>query len=243
VEVRLGPFLRSAAQALLARQVPRDRTLQATLDGLWGSTLLVCAAVGLVGAALCYQAGWQARRVLGDQGFIGPEYLKLMVVEFGPLMVGTMLAARGGAGLAARLATRKATLQLETLLLVGDDPVRVLALPEVLAAVVTATVLAPLALLAGEAAGVLTMYLAFSVEPATFLAWETLRVADLWFSLTKTALFGLVVSLAACRAGLRATPDAAGVGQAATRGVVDGSLAVLLLDAVLDAAWLAVGLG
>lgn len=215
--------------------------LAAADTALTGSFVLVCAAVGFVGASLCWQAGWQARRVLGDQTFIGPEYLVLIVTEFAPLMVGVMLAARGGAGLAARLATRNATGQVDALVLMGDDPVRVFAAPEILGALCAAVLLAPPALAAGELAGALTMKLAFSVEPVSFVAFDALRTSDLAFSMLKAAVFGLSVTLLGARAGLQATPDAPGVGRAATRGVVDGSLAVLALDAALDALRFATG--
>ncbi|MEW5852320.1 MAG: ABC transporter permease [Myxococcota bacterium] len=234
-------ILVSLVDCLRRRDVPYRRVLQATAETLSGSFMLVCAAVGFVGASLCWQAAWQARRVLGDQSFIGPEYLVIMTNEFAPLMVGTMLAARGGAGLAARLATRKTTYQTDALTLMGDDPVRVFALPEIIASVVTSAVLAPPALLAGEIAGVFTMKMAFQVEPASFVAFDALQAGDLWFSLIKAVVFGLAVSVMGARAGLSARPDASGVGEAAMRGVVDGSVAVLILDAALDGVRFATG--
>ncbi|MBI5495744.1 MAG: ABC transporter permease [Deltaproteobacteria bacterium] len=226
---------RSLLHHLVRRDVPLRRALAAADATFTGSFLLVCAAVGFVGASLCWQAAWQARRVLGDQGFIGPEYLVLMTTEFAPLMVGVMMAARGGAGLAARIATRKATGQLDALALMGEDPLRVLAAPDVLGAFLAAVLLAPPALVVGELAGAVTMKLAFSVEPATFIVLDALRAGDITFALIKAALFGAAVTLLGARAGLRARPDASGVGEAAMRGVVDGSLGVLVLDAVLDA--------
>jgi len=227
---------------LRRRDVPWRRVLEATWGSLSGSFLLVCSAVGFVGASICWQAAWQARRVLGDMSFIGPEFLAIMTKEFAPLMVGTMLAARNGAGLAARLATRKATAQEDSVTLMGDDPLRLFALPEILGALFTAALLAPPALVAAELAGVITMKTSFGVEPQSFLAWDALTHGDLVFCLMKASVFGVAVTFMGARAGLRARPDPAGVGEAATRGVVDGSIAVLLLDAMLDAVRFTTGL-
>lgn len=222
--------------------VPWRRVLEATWASISGSFLLVCCAVGFVGASMCWQAAWQARRVIGDMSFIGPEFLVIMTKEFTPLMVGTMLAARNGAGLAARLATRKATAQEDAVTLMGDDPLRLFALPEILGALFTATLLAPPALVAGEIAGVITMKTSFHVEPQSFIAFDARTHGDLVFSVLKASIFGAAVTIMGARAGLRARPDAAGVGEAATGGVVDGSIAVLLLDAVLDGVRFATGL-
>jgi phospholipid/cholesterol/gamma-HCH transport system permease protein len=227
--------MQAIAWYLLRRDVPVQRVLHAAYQSITGSFILVCAAVGFVGASLCWQGAWQARRVVGDQSFIGPEYLLLIVTEFGPLMTGCMLAARGGAGLAAQLATRKATFQTDALTLLGDDPIRVFVVPHIAAALIASAVLTPPALLAGELAGIITMKTAFQVEPATFVALDGLHAGDLLFSLLKTVVFGVAVTFMGARAGLSAQPHPSGVGQAATRGVVDGSLAVLSLDAVMDA--------
>lgn len=217
------------------RGVPVADVLAAAVASTTGSFVLVCTVVGFVGASMCWQAAWQARRILGDQSFIGPEFLLIMTREFTPLMLGMMLAARGGAGLAAALATRRSTMQADAVLLQGDNPVRLFAWPQVLGAWLAALLLAPPALVAGEFAGVLLMKTAFNVEPASFVATGVLATSDLVFSLLKAAVFGLTVTLLGARAGLRAHPSAWGVGQAATRGVVDGAVGVLVLDAVLDA--------
>ncbi len=237
----LRQLVTGLALHLWKRDVPFRAVLAAADRALMGSLVLVCTAVGFVGASLCWQAGWQARRVLGDQSFIGPEYLVLIVNEFAPLMVGIMFAARGGAGLAARLATRKATGQVDAVVLMGDDPLRLFAAPEILGALLAAVVLAPPALLSGELAGVITMKAAFAVEPRSFVAFDAVRLGDLVFSTLKAASFGLAVTLMGARAGLQARGDPAGVGEAATRGVVDGSVAVLVLDALLDVLRFATG--
>lgn len=233
--------LSAVLRTLPQRNFPWAMALRSTWDNAVGSLVLVCAAVGFVGAAMCWQAAWQARRIMGDQSFIGPEFLVIMTQEFTPLMVGVMLAARSGGGLAASLGTRRFTQQLDALVLMGDDPVRLLVAPHVLGGFLAAAILAAPALVVGELAGALTMYVTYAVEPRTFIAFGALRAGDLVFSLVKSAAFGAAVMLLGARAGLHAQPSAEGVGMAATRGVVEGATAVLILDAVLDAFRFATG--
>jgi len=64
------------------------------------------------------------------------------------------------------------------------------------------------------------------------------QVFDVQFGVVKGASFGLAVTLAACRSGLNARGGAAGVGQAATRAVVEGAVWILVLDAFWAVTWL-----
>jgi phospholipid/cholesterol/gamma-HCH transport system permease protein len=61
---------------------------------------------------------------------------------------------------------------------------------------------------------------------------------DVRYGLVKAASFGAVVSLIGCMNGLRATGGAQGVGQAATRAVVQSAIMILVLDAFWAVVWL-----
>ena len=54
---------------------------------------------------------------------------------------------------------------------------------------------------------------------------------DIWYGLVKAASFGAAVALMGCIKGLSSEGGAAGVGAAATRAVVLGCEAILVLDA------------
>jgi phospholipid/cholesterol/gamma-HCH transport system permease protein len=61
---------------------------------------------------------------------------------------------------------------------------------------------------------------------------------DVRYGLVKAASFGAVVSLIGCMNGLRANGGAQGVGQAATRAVVQSAIVILVLDAFWAVVWL-----
>jgi phospholipid/cholesterol/gamma-HCH transport system permease protein len=54
---------------------------------------------------------------------------------------------------------------------------------------------------------------------------------DLWFGLVKAASFGGAIALTGCLRGMATTGGAAGVGREATRAVVIGCAAIIVLDA------------
>jgi phospholipid/cholesterol/gamma-HCH transport system permease protein len=59
------------------------------------------------------------------------------------------------------------------------------------------------------------------------------RPFDIWYSLIKAEVFGLVVTVIPCYVGITAEQGAEGVGRATTTAVVLSSVMVLLLDTVL----------
>ena len=62
---------------------------------------------------------------------------------------------------------------------------------------------------------------------------DMLRWGDLVGGVTKTAFFGLAISVVSTAAGLRATGGARGVGQAAAASVVTSCAAIFALDFML----------
>jgi phospholipid/cholesterol/gamma-HCH transport system permease protein len=227
----------AAVLALRApHQAPVAETVERLFDVVAGSLLLVLAVVAGVSAAMADQAARQALRLIGDQSFIGPEVIVLGVQEFGPLLVALVLAARVGAGFAAELSTLAVEGTLQADALFGLDPVRRRLLPMAVACVVGCVVLGALAMVVWEMAGMAALWLRFSVNPFTFFHPEAVAPAMLLQHLAKTTLFGLCVWAAAVHAALHA-PTHGDVGRATTAAVVSGTVAVLLVNLIVDVGW------
>lgn len=229
----------NAAAALLVhpRRVPLTAIVARLDDVLTGSLALTIVAVGCVGAAMCDQAAAQALRLLGDQSFIGPEYIVLGFEEFGPLVVAVVLASRVGAGFAAEVATLQSEETLDALALYGEDPgARVLA-PMLYACVIGGAALGLLATVFWEVAGALTMQLRYGINPLSFFRPDAVKLHSLVLCLVKNASFGALVYGAALHAGLAAQGGAEEVGAATTRGVVLGVIGCLAFDLLVNLAW------
>jgi phospholipid/cholesterol/gamma-HCH transport system permease protein len=204
-----------------------------------GSLLVVVVAVAAVGVALGDQAARQAQRLLGDQSFIGPEFIVLGVEEFGPLIVALALAQRVGAGFAAEVATLQSEDTLDALSLYGDDPTRKLLAPMGFALVVGAVCLGLLGFVAWEIAGIATLYARSGTNPFTFFHPEAIKGSGVLLLIMKCATFGALVFLTAVHAGLGARGGAESVGAAATRAVVGGVVACMTASLLFDVAWFA----
>lgn len=220
-------------------RVPWPATVRRLDDVLAGSLPLTAVAVACVGAAMCDQAAAQALRLLGDQSFIGPEYIVLGFEEFGPLVVSVVLASRVGAGFAAEVATLASEETLDAMDLYGEDPAARVLAPMLVACVVGGAALGLLSTIFWEIAGAATMQLRHGVNPFSFFHPEAVKLHSVVLCVVKNGSFGALVYFAALRAGLDAKGGSEEVGAATTRAVVLGVLYCLAMDLFVNVVWYA----
>ena len=144
------------------------------------------------------------------------------------------LAGRSGSAFAAEIGTMKVDEELDALTTFGLPPVRFLVMPRVVAATLAMPVLTIFAELAGLLGGSIVLQL-MRVPPVVYWSHVT-SAASLFmilFGLGKAALFGFLVGLIGCSAGMRTRNTADGVGVAATAAVVGGIVAIAVTDGLL----------
>ncbi len=215
--------------------------LIAQLDAIGVRSVPIVLLTGLfTGMVLALQASVQLAP-FGATLFVGRFVAASMLRELGPVLSGIMVAGRVGAGIAAELGSMKVTEQLDALETLGEEPVRVLALPRVLAAMIFVPILALLADAAGLAGAALvsSVYLGVPLRAFWGAAMDQIALdgfvagvipADLLQGLIKPLIFGLILSVLACHHGLRTEGGTAGVGTATTRAVVSASITILIAD-------------
>ncbi|WP_170446330.1 MlaE family ABC transporter permease [Ruegeria arenilitoris] len=208
---------------------PRELGM-ALLNIGWLSLPVVGLTTIFTGGALALQiyaggARFNAEAVVPQIVAIG------MVRELGPVMVGLMIAARVTSSIAAEIATMKVTEQIDALVTLSTHPMKYLAAPRVLAALITVPVLVAVGDIIGIAGGyaVATQNLGFN--PASYLknTVDFLEPLDILSSLVKGAAFGMIAAIMGCYFGMHSGRGAQGVGRA-TKGSVEAA-AVLILAA------------
>jgi phospholipid/cholesterol/gamma-HCH transport system permease protein len=127
------------------------------------------------------------------------------------------------------------TEQLDALRVMGTDPIAYLVAPRFLACVLLLPILTALACLAGMYAAAFLVVDLWGVDGGAY--WHQTRNFmkgwDTFVGLSKTLVFGGIISLVACRAGLMTSGGATGVGEACTRGVVQGSILSMIANFVM----------
>lgn len=202
---------------------------RASFDGLPIST-----GIGfLLGLILAFQSA-AALKMFGVEVYVSDLLAIGLFRELGPLVTAIILAGRSGSAFAAEIGTMKVDEELDALTTMGLPPVRFLVLPRVVAAVFAMPVLTVFAELAGLVGGAIVLQ-AMNVPPVVF--WRhVVSVSGAFtisFGLAKSALFGALVGLVGCAAGMRTKSTADGVGVAATSAVVGGIVAIAVTDGLL----------
>ena len=172
--------------------------------------------------------------------FVGTSAEKAITMELAPVLTGLALAGRVGANIAAELGTMRVTEQVDALETLAYDPNTYLVVPRVLAGMLTFPIIVGLAMVIGVISSWVASVQLLDIASEDFVKGVRLyfQAFDVEYGVVKGASFGLAVTLAACRSGLNARGGAAGVGQAATRAVVEGAVWILVLDAFWALTWL-----
>ena len=234
---RLGETSRLLAKLIrrlpLAAKNPRLLAQQTWRMGVSSLPLVTVISV-FIGAVTAIQAHYQFRGFIPDT-YLGTAVCKFVIIESGPVLTALVLAGRIGSAIAAEMGTMKEKEELDAMAVLDLDPLRYLALPRLLGALLSFPLLVILAdclaLLGGWAiaAGTLKVTTATYVHGIQFL-FDTY---DLWVGLLKAFCFGGVVALMGFYQGVKAGAGAKGVGQAAMRSVVSSCVWILMLDFVI----------
>ncbi len=163
--------------------------------------------------------------------------------ELGPLIAAIVLSGFAGASIAAELGTMVEGEEIKALKAHALNPIPFLVVPRVLATVIMLTGLAVIADLVGIFGGFLTGVFVLDVDPRVYIDYTqaALKNRDFLTGLVKAAVFGMLISLIACREGLTVSGGAEGVGRATTQTVVKSIVALIGTDCVFTAVFYVFG--
>jgi phospholipid/cholesterol/gamma-HCH transport system permease protein len=200
------------------------------------SLFFVSITMGFIGMILLYQAGLQVKRVVPDFSMLGATFLELLVRDLAASLGALMLTTRVGAGIAAELGSMVVTEQIDALRMSAADPIDFLLVPRFLASLVMTTVLIVWAGAVAFATGAATAYVAFGISLHTFCNLSLIDWGDLSTGLAKCLAYGAAIPIVSGYCGLSTFGGSEGVGWATTRAVVNSSLAIIILNAIISTA-------
>jgi len=218
------------------KMIPRSRALilyQMEHIGVNSLPLVLIIAV-FTGAVAAWQAAYQLSGI-APLSFLGGATSRAIITELGPVLTGIVIAGRVGASIAAELGTMKVTEQIDALETMAISPVRYLAMPRFLGAVLMMPVLVVFAnVIAVFGAYIVSNYF-LGVSFAVFFQSVNRFFAfpDFVGGLIKAVFFGGVTSLLGCHIGFKTEGGAEGVGLSTIRSFVLSAALILILDYVL----------
>lgn len=192
--------------------------------------------MGFIGMILFYQSASQLKRVFPENDQLGATYIELMVRDLGASLGAMMLATRVGAGIAAELGSMVVTEQVDALRMSAADPVDFLVVPRFLASMVMTFMTLVLGTAVAILAGYVTGMVFFEIRADVFFNLALVDWGDVILGCTKALTYGAAIPIVSAHAGFAAHGGSEGVGWATTRAVVNSSLAILTLNALISTA-------
>jgi len=189
----------------------------------------------LLGFIIAFES---ARRLaeFGAQLYVANTIMVVMVRDMGPLMTAILLAGRSGSSFAAEIGTMKVNEELNALKTFGLDSIPFLVVPRILAGVFVTPLLTFYSILMGVIGGVIVMLgLGFTLPLILHQLASSVHLNDLGAGISKSAVFGVIVSAVGCWHGLRTQQGPSAVGLSTTRAVVTSLLLIIVADAFFSA--------
>ncbi len=187
----------------------------------------------LLGVILAFMGAVQLRQ-FGAQIYVADLVALGQTREIAPMMTGIVMAGRTGAAYAAQLGTMQVNEEIDALKTFGFSPMDFLVLPRMLAL----AIMFPLLVLYADALGIFGGYLVgvSVLELSTTEYIEQTRNAidfgDIALGLVKGSIFGVLVAATGCMHGMQSGRSASAVGDATTRAVVSGIIAIIFMTGV-----------
>ncbi len=222
-----------------ARYLPRivrdRRLLFDQMEHIGTDSIPLVVVIGFfTGMVSAWQAAYQFKGIM-PLSFLGAAVSRAIFIELGPVLTAIIIAGRVGASIAAEIGTMKVTEQIDALESLAISPVRYLALPRILAAII---MMPPLVVFAntialGGAFLVSNFFLGITAKTFFDSVQQYFHLGDVIGGLTKAFFFGGVTALIGVQVGFNASGGAEGVGNATIRAFVLSSASILILDYVL----------
>jgi phospholipid/cholesterol/gamma-HCH transport system permease protein len=229
----LGATLVAFAEVLRDPRRLRLRELTVQLEQTGLNAMPVVALVTLlIGVVIAYLLGLQAEQY-GANIFVVDGVAIGATREFSPIIVSVIVAGRSGAAFTAQLGAMKLTEETDAIRTLGLSPLQVLVVPRVLALMLALPLLVFVGNVAALAGAMLVAGPMLDITPSAFLARlrEALALKHVVIGLVKAPVFAFVIAVIGARMGMTVARDTRAVGAATTSTVVQGIVAVILLDA------------
>lgn len=184
----------------------------------WLPMIISCTAFGMGAPGL---QGGNIFLLFGIPERLGSFFLMASVREFAPWINAMVVAGVMGTAITADLGARRIREEFDAMEVLGVDPVRTIILPRVIALTIMTGLMDIVALCFGVFGGLLAAWELDANSSAYFNNfWNNATTTDMWCSVVKTTIFGLIIGVVCCYKGYRAEGGPIGVGRAVNQAVV-----------------------
>lgn len=172
----------------------------------------------------------------GADSYIGGTMTIVIVREIAPAFVALAIGARAGTAISAEIANMQVTSQVDALKTLKVDPIGYYFTPRIIAAGITVPMVVMLAELIGIVGGMFVCFFTINLHPNRYInsVWLWLTTRDLYISLFKGMIFGIIISLVCATQGYTTKGGAKEVGESTTQAAIISTVYLLIADFAIN---------
>jgi phospholipid/cholesterol/gamma-HCH transport system permease protein len=196
-----------------------------------GSLMIITLTGAFTGGILALNTA-PTLKTFGATSVTGQLVMTSLVREMGPVLSALMTAGRVGSAIAAELGSMVVSEQVDAMRALGTDPIKKLVWPRLFALLLMTPALTLVADIVGAVGGFLVGTTLMHISSTVYIssAKSALTYNDIVGGIIKPAVFGLIIAIVSCRAGLRTHGGTVGVGRSTTQAVVLSDILILAAD-------------
>lgn len=172
---------------------------------------------------------------VGSGVLTGKILIWVVIRELGPLFAAIIIIARSVTAISSELGSMKVHGEIESIEMMGIDPMRYLIMPRILALSLSAVMLTFYFEFAAVFGGIAVTSVFWDVpfEQYTTGMLSSLTIKELSVSLIKSLLFGFGIAIISCFHGLRVSQSITKIPQATTKATIQSLFLVFIFDGII----------
>jgi len=228
---RFGRFFLEAVATMLTPPFKVGAFLH-RIDYVGFRSLLIILLTGsFTGMVLGLQIYFTLVR-FGSEAYLGPAVALSLIRELGPVLSALMVTGRAGSALTAELGIMRISEQIDAMTVMALNPMRYLAVPSILAGLVTFPLMGAIFNVVGIFGGYLVGVELLGLSEGTYFGemQSFVDMNDVMTGIWKSLSFGVIVTWVCTYKGFHVGHGAEGVARATTQAVVLSSVLILVWD-------------
>ena len=195
-------------------------------------SLVISLVIAFVSAAVIAIQVSKQFLMSGAEAYVGGSIAIVMIREIAPGFVALAIGARAGTAISAEIANMQVTSQVDAIKTLKINPIGYYFSPRIIAAAITVPMVVLIAELVGIAGGLLVAKATIGLHPARYInsVWLWLSAKDIYISLFKGVVFGILIALVCATQGYETKGGAKDVGESTTKAAVLSTVYMLLAD-------------
>ncbi|TYR33890.1 ABC transporter permease [Sphingobacterium phlebotomi] len=202
-----------------------------------GSLSLILIISTFIGAVMTLQIAFQLVSDLIPTTVIGQINRDSNILELGPTISGLVLMGKVGSAISSQIGSMRVTEQIDALEIMGINAPGFLILPKIIAGVIMVPVLVTIAIFCAITGGLIGGSLSGAVAPSDYIQGiqEGFNGFTVTVAIVKAIIYGFIITSVPAYKGFYVRGGALEVGQAGTKAVVIGCIAILVCDYIITA--------